>query len=203
VPIPEDHPRRPINPYGETKDMMERALHWYGEAYGIRSVPLRYFNAAGADPDGEIGEDHQPESHLIPLVIEATLGHRPVVEVYGTDYATTDGTAVRDYIHVTDLADAHVLALRYLINGGESVALNLGTGNGYSVRQVIAAVGKQSGGRAVPFRDTPRRAGDPATLVANPEKAREVLGWQPKFSDLETIVQTAWKWHVKRSQTSR
>ena len=198
VPIPEDHPRRPINAYGETKDMMERALHWYGVAYGIRAVPLRYFNAAGADPDGEIGEDHQPETHLIPLVIEATLGRGPFVEVYGTDYATKDGTAVRDYIHVTDLADAHVLALRYLMDGGESIALNLGTGYGYSVREVIAAVERHSDGRTVPYRDAPRRAGDPTTLVANPEQARELLGWRPQLSDLDTIVQTAWKWHAKR-----
>jgi len=167
-------------------------------AYGIRAVSLRYFNAAGADPDGEIGEDHQPESHLIPLVIEATLGRGPFVEVYGTDYATKDGTAVRDYIHVTDLADAHVLALRYLLDGGKNVALNLGTGSGYSVREVIATVERHSDGRTVPYRNAPRRAGDPTTLVADPEQAHHLLGWRPQFSDLDTIVQTAWKWHAKR-----
>lgn len=195
VPIPEDHPLRPINPYGETKVMMERTMHWYGSAYGLRSVALRYFNAAGADPKGEIGEDHYPETHLIPLVIQATLGQRPFVEIYGTDYATPDGTAIRDYIHVTDLAEAHVLALRYLIDGGESTAMNLGTSRGYSVREVIAAVERCSGGRKVPFRDAPRRQGDPPSLVADASRAGKVLGWQPRFSDIDTIVQSAWNWH--------
>ncbi|HEV2349083.1 MAG TPA: UDP-glucose 4-epimerase GalE [Terriglobia bacterium] len=196
VPIPEDHPLRPINPYGETKLMMERMMHWYGAAYGLRSVALRYFNAAGADPQGEIGEGHDPETHLIPLVIQATLGQRPYVEVYGTDYPTPDGTAIRDYIHVTDLAEAHVLALRYLMGGGESAVLNLGTGRGYSVREVIAAVERCSSGRKVPFRDAPRRQGDPPALVADPGRAGIVLGWRPKHSSLDTIVQTAWKWHA-------
>lgn len=196
VPIPEDHPQRPINPYGETKLMMERMLHWYGSAYGFRSVALRYFNAAGADPQGELGEGHDPETHLIPLVILATLGQRPFVEVYGTDYPTPDGTAIRDYIHVTDLAEAHVLALQYLMKGGESTVLNLGTGKGYSVREVIAAVERCAGGRKVPFRDAPRRQGDPPSLVADPGRAGSLLGWQPKYSDLDTIVQTAWKWHA-------
>lgn len=195
VPIPEDHPLRPINPYGETKAMMERAMHWYGSAYGLRSVALRYFNAAGADADGEIGENHDPETHLIPLVVQATLGQRPHVEVYGTDYATPDGTAIRDYIHVTDLAEAHVLALRYLIDGGESTAMNLGTSRGYSVREVIAAVERCAGGRKVPFRDAPRRQGDPPSLVADASRAGKVLGWRPRFSDIDTIVQTAWNWH--------
>ncbi len=142
VPIPEDHPKEPVNPYGETKLAMERALQWYGNAYGLKWVALRYFNAAGADPDGELGEGHDPEAHLIPLAIKAALGQRPHVEIYGTDYPTPDGTAIRDYIHVTDLADAHVRALEYLAGGGESRALNLGTGQGYSVREVINAVGK-------------------------------------------------------------
>jgi UDP-glucose-4-epimerase GalE len=195
VPIPEDHPQRPINPYGETKLMMERMLHWYGSAYGFRSAALRYFNAAGADPKGETGEGHDPETHLIPLVIQATLGQRTEVEVYGTDYPTPDGTAIRDYIHVTDLAEAHVLALRYLMDGGESTVLNLGTGKGYSVREVIAAVERCAGGRKVPYRDAQRRQGDPPSLVADPGRASSVLGWQPKHSDLDTIVQTAWKWH--------
>ncbi|HLY63784.1 MAG TPA: UDP-glucose 4-epimerase GalE [Terriglobia bacterium] len=195
VPIPEDHPLRPINPYGETKVMTERAMHWYGSAYGLRSVALRYFNAAGADPQGEIGEYHHPETHLIPLVVQATLGKRSFVEVYGTDYATPDGTAIRDYIHVTDLAEAHVLALRYLMDGGESTAMNLGTSRGYSVREVIAAVERCAAGHKVPFRDAPRRQGDPPSLVADARRAGKVLGWQPRFSDIDTIVETAWKWH--------
>ena len=202
VPIPEDHPLRPINPYGETKLIMERALHWYGVAYGLRSAALRYFNAAGADPQSEIGEDHNPETHLIPLIVRATLGLIPFVEIYGTDYPTPDGTAIRDYIHVTDLADAHVLALRYLMEGGESVALNLGTGRGFSVREVVAAVERSSGGRKTPIRDAPRRTGDPPSLVADPGRAADLLGWRPQYSDLDTIVQTAWKWHAAPKGTS-
>ena len=170
VPIPEDHPKEPVNPYGETKLAMERALQWYGNAYGLKWVALRYFNAAGADPDGEIGEAHDPEAHLIPLTIQAALGQRTHVEIYGTDYPTPDGTAIRDYIHVTDLGDAHVRALDYLAGGGESRALNLGTGQGYSVREVINAAGKISG-HPVPFREVPRRAGDPPVLVADASHA--------------------------------
>ncbi|MHB8654170.1 MAG: UDP-glucose 4-epimerase GalE [Terriglobia bacterium] len=202
VPIPEDHALRPINPYGETKLIMERALHWYGLAYGLRSAALRYFNAAGADPQSEIGEDHNPETHLIPLIVRATLGLIPFVEIYGTDYSTPDGTAIRDYIHVTDLADAHVLALRYLMEGGESVALNLGTGRGFSVREVVAAVERSSGGRKTPIRDAPRRVGDPPSLVADPGRAVDLLGWHPQYSDLDTIVQTAWNWHAAHKGTS-
>jgi UDP-glucose-4-epimerase GalE len=198
IPIPEDHALRPINPYGETKVIMERALHWYSVAYGLRYAALRYFNAAGADPQGEIGEEHHPETHLIPLIIRATLGLIPFVEVYGTDYPTPDGTALRDYIHVTDLAEAHVLALRYLIEGGESVALNLGTGRGFSVREVVAAVERCSGGRRTPVRDATRREGDAPSLVADPGRAGKLLGWRPQLSDLDTIVQTAWKWHAAR-----
>ena len=194
VPIPEDHPKEPVNPYGETKLAMERALQWYGNAYELRWMALRYFNAAGADHDGEIGESHDPEAHLIPLTIKAALGERPHVEIYGTDYPTTDGTAVRDYIHVTDLADAHVRALDYLTRGGESRALNLGTGHGYSVREVINAVGKISP-QPVPAREGPRRAGDPPILVADASQAGTVLGWKPQHSDLETIIQDAWQWH--------
>jgi len=199
IPIPEDHPTRPVNPYGETKLMMERALEAYGAAYGLRWVALRYFNAAGADPDGELGEEHHPESHLIPLVIQAALGRRPHVEVFGTEYPTPDGTAIRDYIHIVDLADAHVRALEYLARGGESVALNLGTGAGHSVREVIAAVGRMGDGK-VPFRDAPRRAGDPPILVADPARARELLDWKPQHPDLDSIVQSAWKWHSKNSE---
>jgi UDP-glucose-4-epimerase GalE len=199
VPIPEDHPKNPQSPYGETKLMMERALQAYAAAYGLRWVALRYFNAAGADPDGELGEEHLPESHLIPLVIQAALGRRPHVEVFGTDYATPDGTAIRDYIHIVDLADAHVRALEHLARGGESVALNLGTGTGHSVREVIAAVGRMCGGK-VPFRDAPRRAGDPPVLVADPARAMKLLNWQPRHPDLDSIVESAWKWHKKNSE---
>lgn len=197
VPIDENHVQNPVNPYGESKLFFEKAMHWHDVAYGLKSVALRYFNAAGADPDGEIGEDHTPETHLIPLVIESALGQRPHVEIYGTDYATADGTAVRDYIHVLDLADAHVRALQYLENSGESVALNLGTGCGSSVREVIAAVEKNSGFQ-VPFKESPRRAGDPPVLVAKAEKARQVLGWQAQYSDLDNIVKTAWDWSQKQ-----
>ncbi len=196
LPIPEDHPKEPVNPYGETKLAMERALQWYGNAYGLKWVALRYFNAAGADPEGELGESHDPEAHLIPLTLLAALGQRSHVEIYGTDYPTPDGTAVRDYIHVTDLADAHVRALDYLANGGKSRALNLGTGHGYSVREVINAVGKLSS-LSVPFREGPRRAGDPPVLVADARHAGTALGWKPQHSELETIIRDAWNWHSK------
>ena len=193
LPLAEDHVQRPANPYGESKLFIERALGWHGVAHGLRSVCLRYFNAAGADPDGEIGEDHDPETHLIPLAIDAALGRRAPLQVFGTDYATPDGTAIRDFIHVTDLADAHVRALAYLIAGGESTALNLGTGRGHSVLQVAAAV-ERATGRPVPMQDQPRRAGDPPALVADPRRANEVLQWHPRHSALETIVETAWRW---------
>lgn len=193
VPIDENHVQNPVNSYGESKLFIEKAMHWHDIAYGLKSVALRYFNAAGADPDGEIGEDHTPETHLIPLVIESALGQRPHVEIYGTDYATADGTAVRDYIHVADLADAHVRALQYLQNRGESLALNLGTGCGSSVREIITAVEKNSGFQ-VPYKESPRRAGDPPVLVAKADKARQVLGWQAQYSDLDNIVKTAWNW---------
>lgn len=198
VPIPEDHPMRPVSPYGDSKLCMERAIRWYGVAYGLSGVALRYFNAAGADLDGELGEEHDPESHLIPLVIKAALGQRPEVGIFGTDYPTADGTAVRDYIHVTDLADAHVRALEYLAGGGATTELNLGTGVGHSVREVVAGVGKLCGGQ-VPAKDAPRRAGDPPVLVADPTRARQVLDWRPRCSDLDTIIQSAWKWHSSRA----
>jgi len=197
IPIPEEHPVRPVSPYGESKLMMERALSWYGAAYGFRWVALRYFNAAGAHPDGDLGEEHTPETHLVPLVIRAALGRSPKVDVYGTDYPTPDGTAVRDYIHIVDLADAHLHALEYLRRGGESVALNLGTGQGHSVREVIAAVGRVCNAR-VPTRDSPRRAGDPPVLVADPARAMSLLGWKPRFPEINTIVESAWKWHSSR-----
>jgi UDP-arabinose 4-epimerase len=197
VPIDEDHPQCPVNPYGESKLFIERALRWYGVAHDIRSVSLRYFNAAGADPDGEVGEDHDPETHLIPLVIQAALGYRPNVKIFGTDYPTADGSAVRDYIHVTDLASAHVKALQHLQDGGDRTFLNLGTGNGYSVREVIDTVAK-IGGRKVHAIKASRRAGDPAMLVAQPGMAAKRLGWVPRYSDLDTIVTTALRWHESR-----
>jgi UDP-arabinose 4-epimerase len=198
VPISEDTPQRPINPYGETKLMVERMLHWYGNAYGLKSCSLRYFNAAGADPDCEIGEDHNPETHLIPLVLDAALGRRPRVEIFGTDYPTPDGTAIRDYIHVQDLAEAHVRAIQYLRNGGDSVALNLGTGRGHTVLEVVEAA-ERIARRPVPRRLADRRAGDPPALVADARRARTVLGWEPKISDLDSILATAWAWHSRRN----
>jgi UDP-arabinose 4-epimerase len=194
LPIDESHRQAPVNPYGESKLFVERALHWFGIAYGIRSVALRYFNAAGADPDGEIGEQHDPETHLIPLIIETALGQRPAIDIYGTDYPTPDGTAIRDYIHVTDLAEAHVLALGYLFDERESICLNLGTGQGYSVREVIDAVAS-CGKMNIATRDCPRRAGDPAELVADARQARRILNWVPHRSSLEQIVETAYRWH--------
>ena len=203
VPIRETLPQLPVNPYGETKLAIERALHWYGEAYGLRWVSLRYFNAAGADPESEIGERHEPETHLVPLVLEAALGERPQIDIYGTDYPTPDGTAIRDYIHVQDLAEAHLRALERLSAGGQSAALNLGTGRGHSVREVIRAAEAVSG-RSIPCRETARRPGDPPVLVADPGLAAELLGWRAQVSDLETIVRTALAWHVSRTaQSSR
>jgi UDP-glucose-4-epimerase GalE len=201
TPIPEDHPKLPVNPYGESKLVVERMLANYAEAYGLRWVALRYFNACGADPEGELGEDHQPESHLIPLAIQAALGQRPQIEIFGTDYPTHDGTAIRDYIHVTDLGRAHVRALEYLTEGGASGAINLGTGRGHSVRQLIAAVGKQCGVQ-VPVREAPRRAGDPPILVAEVAKAAQVLGWTAELSDLDEIVRTAREWHAAHPHKS-
>jgi UDP-arabinose 4-epimerase len=198
VPIHEAVPQLPVNPYGETKLAIERALRWYGEAYGLRWASLRYFNAAGADPDGEIGELHEPETHLIPLVLQAALGQRTHVDIYGADYPTPDGTAVRDYIHVQDLAEAHLRALEYLRAGGQSVALNLGTGHGYSVREVIRSAEAVSG-KPVACRETARRPGDPAVLVADPSRAAEVFGWRARASDLGTIGRTALGWNMSRS----
>jgi len=194
VPIPESAGELPVNPYGETKLAIERALHWYGRSYDLRFVALRYFNAAGADADGEIGENHDPETHLIPLVVRAALGQAGPIEIYGTDYPTADGTAVRDYVHVADLADAHVRALGYLGAGGDSAVLNLGTGSGHSIREVVAAV-ERVGGLRVPRREAARRPGDPPKLVADARLAAATLGWGPRQSDLETIVRTALAWH--------
>jgi UDP-arabinose 4-epimerase len=199
VPIRETTAKAPLNPYGETKLAIERALHWYAGAFGLKYAALRYFNAAGADPDGEIGEDHEPETHLIPLVLRAALGSGKPVEIYGTDYPTPDGTAVRDYIHVTDLADAHVRALAGLSAGRDSGALNLGTGRGHSVREVVAAVERVSG-RPVPRREVARRPGDPPELVADPALANNRLGWRPAHSDLDAIVRTALAWETRRGK---
>jgi len=192
-PIDEGHPQSPINPYGRSKLMIEQVLGDYALAYGLRSVSLRYFNAAGAHPDGLLGERHEPETHLIPLVLQAVAGKRSHIGVFGTDYPTPDGTCIRDYIHVMDLADAHWRALQYLQAGGETAVFNLGNGSGYSVRQVIDAA-RQVTGLPVPVQYGPRRAGDPVRLVADATRAHQVLGWKPKYAALGTIVQHAWRW---------
>jgi UDP-glucose-4-epimerase GalE len=189
VPIAEDHPQAPINPYGESKLMFERAVRWYGEIRGLCWVSQRYFNAAGADLDGELVEHHEPETHLIPVAIRAALGGDPLM-IMGSDYPTFDGTAVRDFVHVADLADAHVKALQYIDRGGPSAAFNLGTGNGHSVLEVVAAVERVSG-RAVPYKLGARRQGDPAVLVADASRVRAATGWQPTHSRLDLMVETA------------
>ena len=191
----EDLPKRPVNPYGASKFVCEQMMKDFDAAHGIRSARLRYFNAAGADPAAEIGEWHDPETHLIPLVLDAALGRRPSISIFGTDYPTPDGTAVRDYIHVIDLADAHVAALRHLLGGGGSEALNLGTGRGASVREVIRAAEAVTG-RAVPVIEAARRAGDPPALVADPRRAETVLSWRAT-RDLAAMVEDAWRWHRK------
>jgi UDP-glucose 4-epimerase len=194
TPIPETHPTNPANPYGRTKLMVEDILRDYDRAYGLRSISLRYFNAAGADPDGETGECHDPETHLVPNILLSLLGKRPRLGVFGDDFATADGTAVRDYVHVTDLASAHVLALRALLAGRPSDVINLGTESGHSVREVIKAAEKVTG-RPVPYDVGPRRQGDVAVLLASKEKAEKSLGWKPRLASLETIIETAWNWH--------
>jgi UDP-arabinose 4-epimerase len=199
VPITEDAPTDPINPYGHSKQMVERMLLDFEGAHGIASAMMRYFNAAGASPDGEIGENHDPETHLIPLALDAVAGKGPELTVFGTDYPTPDGTCIRDYIHVGDLADAHVRALDYLAQGGATRAFNLGTGSGASVREILDTVERVTG-RPVPHRTGPRRAGDPPVLVADPSRARAELGWEPRHSDLDTIVATAWAWHQRGAQ---
>ncbi len=194
--IDEQHIRRPINPYGRSKRMVEEMLGDYDYAYGLRSVCLRYFNAAGADPEGELGERHDPESHLIPLVLQAASGRRDHIAVYGNDYPTPDGTCIRDYIHVWDLCSAHLLALEHLLTDGGSDAFNLGNGTGFSVRDVIDTARRVTG-RSIPELIRERRAGDPAVLVADSQKARRELGWQPSFEGLDTIVAHAWEWERK------
>ena len=197
TPIDETHGRSPVNPYGDTKKLVEDTLELRGKTDSLQWAALRYFNAAGASPEGEIGEDHNPETHLIPLAIDAAIGARGPIEVFGTDYPTPDGTAIRDYVHVADLADAHILALKYLIGGGPSDAFNLGTGNGHSVREVIAAVERATGSSDI-SRPGARRIGDPAMLVADASKAKSTLDWNPVSSDLETLVGTAVDWHAGR-----
>jgi len=192
VPIDEKHPQWPVNPYGWSKLMVERALDAYDTAYGLKYVALRYFNASGATE--RCGEDHQPETHLIPLVLYAAMGKIPHVSVFGTDYPTPDGTAVRDYIHISDLSQAHLLALDHLRKGEQSEFINLGNGNGYSVKEVIDAARKVTG-KNIEAVNAPRRAGDPPQLVGDSAKAREVLGWNPEYPELEKIIESAWKWH--------
>jgi UDP-glucose 4-epimerase len=193
TPIDERHPQQPINPYGRTKLMVEQALPDYDKAYGMKSVCLRYFNAAGADPDGQLGERHDPETHLIPLVLQAASGRRPHIGVFGRDYDTPDGTCIRDYIHIADLCEAHWLALQSLMAGGASQAYNLGNGNGFSVQQVLDIARRVTGGE-IKVVDGPRRGGDPARLLADARLAHKQLGWQPQYADLATIIEHAWRW---------
>ena len=194
VPILETDKTEPTNCYGETKLAMEKMMGWTGRAHGLRYVALRYFNACGAHPSGVIGEAHNPETHLIPLILQVPAGKREKISIFGDDYPTHDGTCIRDYIHVTDLAQAHILALDYLLKGGESNVFNLGNGVGFTVKEVIDVARKVTG-HPIPAEICPRRAGDPAQLVASSDKARTVLGWKPQYADLETIVSTAWAWH--------
>lgn len=196
IPLVEDHPQNPINPYGWTKLMVERILKDYDTAYGLKSVILRYFNASGADKSGEIGEAHNPESHLIPLILDAAIGKRDDIKIFGTDYDTPDGTCIRDYIHVTDLADAHVLSLQYLEDDNDSNEFNLGNGQGFSVREVIDSVKKVTG-RDFKVVETERREGDPAILIGSSKKAKDTLKWDPQYVEIDKIVESAWNWHKK------
>jgi UDP-glucose 4-epimerase len=196
IPIPEDHPTIPTNVYGSSKLMFEDILKWYSKIYGIRYISLRYFNAAGCDIDGELGEDHKPETHLIPLVIKTALGQMRYVEIYGTDYPTPDGTCIRDYIHISDLSLAHILALEALLSGKVSDIYNLGNSQGFSVREVIKTAEKVIG-KKIPIKEVGRRIGDPAVLIASSNKIKKDLGWNPKYSDLEFIIKSAWNWFEK------
>lgn len=195
VPIKETTPQNPINPYGESKLMMEKIMRWADEAYGIKFVPLRYFNVAGAKPDGSIGEDHMPETHLLPIVLQVAMGKRDKLQIFGDDYNTPDGTNIRDYVHPLDLADAHILAVDYLKAGNPSTAFNLGSSTGFSNREILEAARKVAN-KEIPAEIAPRRGGDPDVLVASSTKAREVLGWKPQFDDISKIIETAWKWHT-------
>ena len=197
LPIPESHPQVPINPYGMSKLMVEKILKDFDQAYGLKSVIFRYFNAAGADPHNQLGEDHHPETHLIPLVLLAALGQRDAVSIFGTDYPTPDGTCIRDYIHVSDLADAHILGLEYLLSENESNVFNLGNGQGFSIKDVIQTA-KEITGKSIPIKFSDRRPGDPAILVGSSEKAKQILGWNPQYSSLYEMITHAWRWHQKR-----
>ena len=199
MPIYEDDPQLPINPYGESKLMMEKIMRWADEAYGIKFVALRYFNVAGAKPDGSIGEDHHPETHLLPIVLQVAMGKREKLQIFGDDYNTPDGTNVRDYVHPFDLADAHILAVDYLRNGNESSAFNLGSSTGFSNLEIVKAA-REVTGKEIPAEIAARRGGDPDTLIAASEKARKVLGWKPEFDDIHKIIETAWKWHTTHPQ---
>ncbi|EOH87700.1 UDP-glucose 4-epimerase GalE [Enterococcus pallens] len=194
-PISEDTPTNPKNPYGESKLMMEKMMHWCDNAYGMRYVALRYFNVAGAKSDASIGEDHDPETHLVPIILQVALGQREQLTIFGDDYNTPDGTCIRDYVQVEDLAMAHILALEYLKAGNDSNVFNLGSNNGYSVKEMLDAA-REVTQKDIPAKIGPRRAGDPSTLVASSEKAKNVLGWQPEYTDIKEIIQTAWNWHV-------
>ena len=196
LPITEKHQQQPINPYGRSKLMMENILNDLDKAHGLKSVCLRYFNAAGADPDGELGEDHNPETHLLPLILQTALGQKRTLTVFGNDYPTQDGTCIRDYIHITDLAQAHYLALLHLLSGGNSRQYNLGNGNGYSILDVINCAGKITG-KVIDYSFAERRLGDPAVHIGSADKAIHELGWKPQFNTLETILNTAWKWHCQ------
>ena len=198
TPIDEQHPTNPLNPYGRSKLMVEHMLADFASAYGQKYIALRYFNAAGADPQARIGENHDPETHLIPLALQAISGKRPPLQLFGQDYDTPDGTCIRDYIHVDDLASAHILAIHHLNNGGESGVFNLGSNHGYSVNEVIQTAAKVTG-KDVPLTYAPRRAGDPASLVADASLAKKTLGWQPNYTDLNLIIQHAWAWEQARS----
>lgn len=199
VPIDESHPKQPINPYGRSKWMVEQMLEDFDRAYGLKSVRLRYFSAAGADPEGQLGERHDPETHLIPLALQAASGRRNALQRFGHDYDTPDGTCIRDYVHVNDLCQGHLLALNRLCDGGSSAVYNLGNGVGFSVQQVIQAVKKVTG-KPIRVEDSPRRPGDPAVLLADPRRARAELAWEPEFSDLETLIEHAWRWEQKVSK---
>lgn len=194
MPIKETDPQNPINPYGLSKLMMEKMMHWADKAYGIKFVALRYFNVAGAAPDGTIGEDHGPETHLVPIILQVAQGKRDELSIFGDDYNTPDGTNVRDYVHVMDLADAHILAIKYLEAGNDSNAFNLGSSTGFSNKQMLEAA-REVTGKPIPAKIAPRRPGDPDSLVAASDKARNVLGWDPKYDDVHDIIATAWKWH--------
>lgn len=199
IPIPEEHPQTPINPYGRSKLMVEQVMADYAQAYGLKYVSLRYFNAAGADSEAEVGEWHDPETHLIPLVLDAAMDPAKHIKVFGTDYDTPDGTCIRDYIHVTDLADAHILALESLLAGEPGGAFNLGNGLGHSVREVIEAAERVTG-KSIRVVESERRAGDPPRLVGSSERIRKALGWEPGNADIETILATAWKWHQRKAE---